>query len=159
MCASHVYRPYESISYIVLVFHIPDGSSPVNLYVNDDTGRYDCARAFFQDQYQDFESGSDVDVISSWYDGNNPIQITIIPFSSGSGSCQSPSDADFDAARVVAVWVSPYAGQVSNPHDGSVYCDISINPEECLNIPFWDIDGNDLVIFANKSIQCQYLHS
>ena len=117
--------------------------------MNDDTGRYDCARAFFQDQYQDFESGSDVDVISSWYDGNNPIQITIIPFSSGSGSCQSPSDADFDAARVVAVWVSPYAGQVSNPHDGSVYCDISINPEECLNIPFWDIDGNDLVIYGS----------
>jgi len=119
--------------------------------VNDDTKRSDCARAFFQDQYHDFESGSNVDIISSWYDGSNPVQITIIPFSSGNGgSCQSPSDADpFDASRAVAVWLSPYAGQVSDPNDGSTYCDISINPEECLNIPFWDIDGNELVLYGS----------
>lgn len=130
------------------VFHIPNGSSPTKLFVKDDTG-YDCARAFYQDQYHDFKSGTNVDVISSWYDGSNPVQITIIPFSSGGGSCQSSSDDEFDAARALAIWLSPYAGQVSDPNDGSTYCDVSINPEECLNIPFWDIDGNELVLYGS----------
>jgi len=113
------------------------------LWVNDDKGTHGCARAFLKDQYQDFYLGDILD-LTPWWDGD-PLQITIVPFNIGSGTCVTPSDSEFDAARAVAVWLSPYEGQSSDPGDG-VYCDLSANPEDCLNMPYWEVDNDQLVL-------------
>lgn len=113
-----------------------DGSSPSNLYVSDDQGLYSCARALYKDQYQDFDLGSSLDVTGWWVDGD-PLHVTIVPFNIGSGSCDSGSDVDFDASRALAVWLSPYKGQEQDPGDaGSIYCDLSKNPDDCECTPF-----------------------
>ena len=104
------------------VFHVPDNSSPKRLRVSDGKGTHDCARALYKNETQDFRLGSSL-TIAKWWDGH-PLHLTIVPFNSAHGGCGSPSNADFDAARALAVWLSPYAGQ-SDPNHGSVYCDVS----------------------------------
>ncbi|KAL7549157.1 LOW QUALITY PROTEIN: hypothetical protein ACHAWF_012429, partial [Thalassiosira exigua] len=149
----------ETFEYLeTRVFHVPVDSSPKKLYVKDDKGSHACARALFKEHHQDFRLGSPLKV-AQWWDGSHPLHITIVPFSSGDGDCDAPADATFDAARALAVWLSPYKGQsvATSWRDGSVYCDISVNPGDCLNVPYWDIDGNQLVRFIS-SLHVYYLY-
>lgn len=106
------------------------------MYVNDLKGESNCARAFYQNQYIDFELGNGSLDLSGWWNGE-PLQMSIVPFS---GTCNGSSVDDFNAERLLAVWISPYLGQQKNPKDGSVYCDLSKNPEVCLNFPYWSIE-------------------
>jgi hypothetical protein len=60
--------------------------------------------------------------------------MSIIPFKPSAGTgCSGGSIDDFNAERLVAVWISPYGGQETDPGNdsSSVYCDLSVNPESC----------------------------
>lgn len=107
-------------------------------------GTHRCARALFKGSYQDFSLGSGALNLESWWGGSDPLHITIVPFNAN-GSCEKPSDAEFDPERALAVFITPYAGNKTG--GSSVYCDVSKNPEDCLNLPFWEIDttNNQLV--------------
>ena len=103
------------------------------MYVNDLTGRAACARALYMDNYRDFALGNGELDVGDWWasrgGSTDPLQITIVPFNSDQADC-SNGNFDFDAERTIAVWVSAYRGQDSDPNDGSVYCDLSQNPED-----------------------------
>ena len=104
--------------------------------MNDLKGETNCARAFYQNQYIDFALGNGNLDLSGWWNGE-PLQMSIVPFS---GTCDGSSVDDFNAERLLAVWISPYLGQQENPKDGSVYCDLSDNTEDCLNFPYWSVE-------------------
>lgn len=123
----------RSFDYLQTHAFAADNGSPSSVYVNDDTGQYACGRALYKDQWKDFELGaSELDVRDWW--GNredsmyDPVQISIVPFNSDN-DCFSGS-YDFNAERTIAIWISAYPGQDSNPNDGSVYCDLSKNPDD-----------------------------
>ena len=114
-------------------FAADGGASPTAVYVNDLTGRAACARALYMDNYRDFALGNGELDVGDWWasrgGSTDPLQITIVPFNSDQADC-SNGNFDFDAERTIAVWVSAYRGQDSDPNDGSVYCDLSQNPED-----------------------------
>ena len=114
------------------VFYVRDGSSPSTLNVFDlAKPPHKCARAFYKDQFQDFELGDFPLDVSGLWDPNDPnpvpVHITIVPFNFlGSGSCDKANNIQFQTERSLAVWLSPDEGQSSNPGDDSVYCDVSL---------------------------------
>ena len=114
-------------------FAADGGASPASVYVNDHTGQSMCARALYMDQYRDFALGNGELDVGDWWAGRagstDPLQITIVPFNSDQADC-TKGNFDFEAERTVAVWVSAYRGQDSDPNDGGVYCDLSQNPED-----------------------------
>ena len=117
------------------MFHVSDDSKPRYLQINDDKGTHVCARALYKDQYKDFALGAEDLSLSGWWEkSRHPVHITIVPFNAGNGQCSNPSDVDFDSERALAVWLSPYEGQSSDPGDGSVYCDVSV--VSVFGIPF-----------------------
>lgn len=124
-------------------FAADGGASPAAVYVNDRTGQSACARALYMDQYRDFSLGSGELDVGDWWAGRagsaDPLQITIVPFNSDQADCDK-GNFDFEAERTVAVWVSASRGQDSDPNDGSVYCDLSQNPEDCLNFAYWTVE-------------------
>ena len=136
---------------------------PKYIRVDDKKGEYSCARAFYQDKFIDFPLGKERGLdIKEWWDGREeptyePLQMSIIPFNPSNGSgCSGGSIDDFNAERLVAIWISPYGGQETNPNDASsVYCDLSVNPEDCLNLPYWGVEskswGDELVLHGTLS--------
>jgi len=136
---------------------------PKYIRVDDKKGEYSCARAFYQDKFIDFPLGKERGLdIKEWWDGREeptyePLQMSIIPFNPSNGSgCSGGSINDFNAERLVAIWISPYGGQETNPNDASsVYCDLSVNPEDCLNLPYWGVEskswGDELVLHGTLS--------
>jgi len=135
------------------VFYVQDGTSPATLDVTDLRQYSQCARALYEDEYTDFDlrKSFSLDVSSLW-DLNNPdpIHITIVPFNITSGTCGNANSIKFQTERSLAVWLSPDEGETSDPGDGSVYCDVTVNPDDCLNLPYWDIDidSGDLVLYG-----------
>lgn len=55
-------------------------------------------------------------------------------------------------ARALAVWLSPNEGQRNDPGDGSIWCDVSKNPEDCLNMSYWEMDKQNNQIVLNGSL-------
>jgi hypothetical protein len=87
---------------------------PRYIRVDDRKGQYKCARAFYQSQYKDFPLGKERGLdIRDWWDGRDnqdydPLQMSIIPFKPSAGTgCSGGSIDDFNAERLVAVWISP----------------------------------------------------
>lgn len=131
-------------------FYVSDNTHPSNIYINDESGTYNCARALYKNEFYDFHMGTgSIDKIADWWgQGDEPVHITVVPFYGDDSSCGISSDGAFDTARSVAIWLSSYSGQDSDPNDGSVYCDVSSNPENCLNEPYYGIENDELVLYG-----------
>ena len=145
----------ETFEYLeTRTFYCSKDSMPTAIYLEDAKG-YDCARVLNKNNKPiDFYFNTDVD-ISSWWDGN-PLHMTIIPFNADNGNCENPQGAEFDAGRAIAVWVSPYEGQTDDPGTaGAVYSDVSKNPEDCLNAPYFEVDPYD----SNQMVSHSYFYS
>ena len=118
---------------------------PKYLYVEDHTNNQNCARALYKNQVKDFALGAgnslnmldDLDISYDIHGPTDPIQVTIVPFG-GDANCVPVGDDDIEVERSIAIWLSVDEGQSVDPGDGSIYCDVSVNPEDCLNLPYWD---------------------
>lgn len=141
--------------------------SPRKIYLEHNSP-YECYRVLYKDQYHDMEFGKDVDfsVLSyesgaPWWDGTTPLHLTIIPY-----DCTQPDM--FDPNRALAVWISDNSeGRLDPPtiltqqsdlypgYSETIYCDISKNPEICLNVPYKD-DNLDIWYSSLKNVMFLY---
>lgn len=85
--------------------------SNLNLSISDQANKYQCARVFSGDSYNDVSLGAFNKIPASYVSSGNPaspLHLTIIPFHAASADCRSanPEGNDFDAADVLALWIS-----------------------------------------------------
>jgi len=145
-------KPFEWLE--TRTFFVENGKDPNFLRVTDlksDLG-FNCARALSKDKEQDFQlgDGGKLDITGWWNNGKEPLHITIVPFKGiingfNGGKCEPLLSSSFDTKRSIAVVVSRNNGPVNKPIN-SIYCDVSKNPQDCLQKSKYSIDGQFLVL-------------
>jgi hypothetical protein len=146
---------------------VPTNKRPTRISVNDirtpANQQNNCGRALYKDKQIDFAFGPGANQfldLTKWWpvDNVDPLQITVVPFagtvlSGGPGCNPTNADTSFDTARSLALWLSTDEGITTDPNLAQIqYCNVVVNPADCLNEPFWEVVESTIAGVVNNEL-------